>query len=113
MLRGRDPKTWLRHLDSHWSHVYKRYACPRCRAEFSRPESVMRHATTKPACRDVRTVDIIEREACWLAPAYARFFEHPPRFHPLYKILQPVIEAAERDENVAHPPWPILQPQFK
>lgn len=113
VLRGRDPKTWLRHLDSHWSHVYKRYTCPRCRTDFSRPESVMRHALTKAACHDVRTADIIERDACWLSPAYARFISPPPRLHPLFKVLQPVIDAAERDVNIAHPPWPILQPQIK
>lgn len=113
VLRGRDPKTWLRHLDSHWSHVYKRYTCPRCRTDFSRPESVLRHAAGKPQCADVRTADVIEREACWLSPAYVRFLDPPPRAHPLFKVLQPVIDAARREDRIAHPPYAVLQPQIK
>lgn len=73
----------------------------------------MRHAATRPACCDVRTADIVEKEACWLAPAYAQFLDPPPKLHPLYKFVQPVIDMAQRDGNIAHPPWPILQPQIK
>ncbi|GJE92397.1 hypothetical protein PsYK624_085510 [Phanerochaete sordida] len=113
VLGGRDPKTWLRHLDSHWSHVYKRYTCPKCSCEFSRPESVMRHAASKASCADVRPVEVIERVPCWTNSAYAKFFDECSRFHPLYKTLHPVMEKARCGEAIQHPPWPILQPQIK
>lgn len=113
VLGGRDPKTWLRHLDSHWSHVYKRYSCPKCLCEFSRPESVMRHAASKPSCSDVRPCEVVERTACWQSPAYAKFFDPCPRLHPLHKTLHPFMEQARCGEAIEHPPWPILQPQIK
>lgn len=113
VLGGRDPKTWLRHLDSHWSHVYKRYSCPKCLCEFSRPESVMRHASSKPSCSEVRPCEVVERVPCWTNPAYAKFFDSCSRLHPLHKTLHPVMEKASRGEAIQHPPWPILQPQIK
>ncbi|EKM53223.1 uncharacterized protein PHACADRAFT_259426 [Phanerochaete carnosa HHB-10118-sp] len=113
VLGGRDPKTWLRHLDSHWSHVYKRYSCPKCLCEFSRPESVMRHAVSKSSCSAVRPCEVVERVPCWTNPAYSKFFDSCSRLHPLHKTLHPAMEKARRGEAITHPPWPVLQPQIK